>query len=247
MDVNTLAPGAREIDAGRAPRAVGTGNRRAHVGLMQGAEGTRRFAGHEDRSVALGSPACQSRDVLLKAIAECASEAGSHSNEVGYLAEAAADRLGLEPGQRDEIRLAGELHDVGKLALPDAILSKPGRLTREERVVAEMHPVIGERILAAAPALANVARLVRSSHEWMDGTGYPDRLAGEDIPLGSRLVAVCDAYSAMVSDRAYRRAMATDAALAELRRSAGPQFDADVVELVCDAVLEADERDPGVR
>lgn len=111
----------------------------------------------------------------------------------------------------------------------------------------EQHPVIGERILAAAPALANVARLVRSSHEWMDGTGYPDRLAGEDIPLGARLVAVCDAYDAMVSDRPYRRAMDAEAALAVLERSAGFQFEADIVVLVREAIPETQGRVPGLR
>ena len=172
---------------------------------------------------------------------------GHHSTGVGHLAESTAYRLGLERDQQVEVRLAGELHDVGKVAIPNGILSKPGGLTREERLVVEQHPVIGERILAAAPALANVARLVRSSHEWMDGTGYPDRLAGEDIPLGARLVAVCDAYDAMVSDRPYRRAMDAEAALAELERSAGFQFEADIVVLVREAIPETQGRVPGLR
>ena len=247
MYSQTLALRAGKIADGRSSPLWGTGGRRSPARPAETAGGDGRFPGRQDRLVARGSPACQSRDVLLEALAECASDLGRHSSGVGRLAEAAADRLGLERDQREEVRLAGELHDVGKLAIPDGILKKPGLLTRDERFVAEMHSVIGERILAAAPALANVARLVRWSHEWEDGTGYPDRLAGEDIPLGSRVVAVCDAYDAMVSDRPYRRAIGTGAALAELRRSAGSQFDPEVVQSVRDAILEGEEHAPGLR
>ena len=247
MHSDALALRARSIAAVRPSRPTETEGRHAQARPAETARDDRRFRSRQDRLAARGSPACQSRDVLLTALAECAPEVGHHSTGVGHLAESTAYRLGLERDQQVEVRLAGELHDVGKVAIPNGILSKPGGLTREERLVVEQHPVIGERILAAAPALANVARLVRSSHEWMDGTGYPDRLAGEDIPLGARLVAVCDAYDAMVSDRPYRRAMDAEAALAELERSAGFQFEADIVVLVREAIPETQGRVPGLR
>ena len=105
------------------------------------------------------------------------------------------------------VRQGAELHDIGKLAVPDAILNKPGPLDEAEWAFMRRHTLVGERILAAAPALADVARLVRSSHERFDGSGYPDGLAGVSIPLGSRVIAVCDAWDAMITDRPYRRAM----------------------------------------
>jgi two-component system cell cycle response regulator len=119
---------------------------------------------------------------------------------------------------------------------PVAILNKAEPLTDEECVYMRRRTLIGERILGAAPALANVAKLVRSTHERMDGTGYPDALSGPNIPLGSRIVAVCDAFDAMISDRAYRPAITPEEALAELRRCQGSQFDPDVVEAFTDAL-----------
>src|SRR3954447_15892794 len=112
---------------------------------------------------------------------------------VAVLAGAVARRLGLDRGQVEEVRIAAELHDVGKVAIPDAILEKPGPLDDHEWTFMRRHTIIGERIISAAPALQNVAALVRSSHERWDGAGYPDALAAQDIPLGSRIVAVADA------------------------------------------------------
>ena len=106
--------------------------------------------------------------------------------------------------QLDELRRAAELHDVGKVGIPDAILDKPGPLDDEEWEFMRQHTVLGERILGAAPALRPVAAIVRSTHERWDGRGYPDGLVGEEIPLGSRIVAACDAYEAMTNDRPYR-------------------------------------------
>jgi two-component system cell cycle response regulator len=117
------------------------------------------------------------------------------------------------------------------MAIPDAILNKPGPLDADETEFMRRHTVIGERILGAAPALTPVAKLVRFSHERMDGQGYPDGLAGDEIPLGARVIAVCDAYAAMTEDRPYREALRDQDAVAELRRCAGSQFDARVVEL----------------
>ena len=167
----------------------------------------------------------QTRDVLLSTLREREPELHEHLQDVGTTALAIGRRLDLTPEELDEVGRAAELHDVGKIAIPDAILSKPGPLDEEEWAFMRRHTIIGERILGAAPALRPVARIVRSSHEHFDGGGYPDGLAGDDIPLGARIVAVCDAYHAMTSDRPYRPSLSATEALAELRRCAGSQFD----------------------
>jgi two-component system, cell cycle response regulator len=174
----------------------------------------------------------QSKDVLLRALAERDPGLGSHSEAVA-LAAATAEALGLTPDEVERVRHASELHDVGKVAIPDAILGKPGPLTEEEWAFVRRHPIIGERIILAAPALSRVATLVRSSHERWDGAGYPDALAGDAIPFGARIVAVADAFAAMTAGRPYRPARTVEDALAELRREAGAQFDPAVVEAWC--------------
>jgi HD-GYP domain-containing protein (c-di-GMP phosphodiesterase class II) len=148
--------------------------------------------------------------------------------------------VGVQLEDIQTLQLAGELHDIGKVAIPDAILSKPGPLDAKEWALVKGHTLIGERILAAAPALAQVAKLVRASHERFDGSGYPDGLAGEEIPLGSRIIAVCDAYDAMIGPRPYRLGMSEDVVIAELRRCAGEQFDPMIVEVFCR--LRAEDR-----
>jgi diguanylate cyclase (GGDEF)-like protein len=172
----------------------------------------------------------QSTDVLLRALAERHPDLEGHLDGVTELAVAVGHHMGLEGETLDHLRLAAELHDVGKVAIPDAIINKPGPLDDDEWAFMRRHTLIGERIVAAAPALGAVAKLVRASHERWDGGGYPDRIAGEDIPLGARIVSVCDAYDAIVADRPYRRGASADEALAELRRCAGTQFDPAVVE-----------------
>ena len=167
--------------------------------------------------------------MLLKVLGERSSELEEHIGDVAHLAQLTAEALGLAKEEVRRVRLAAELHDVGKTAIPDAILDKPGPLDDEEWSFMRRHTVIGERIISAAPSLAHTADLVRSSHERLDGSGYPDGLRGEEIPLGARIVAVCDAFDAMVSDRPYRRAMEQADALAELRRCSGTQFDAAIV------------------
>jgi HD-GYP domain-containing protein (c-di-GMP phosphodiesterase class II) len=136
------------------------------------------------------------------------------------------------------VKRAAALHDIGKLAIPESILGKEGALTAAEWSFVRQHTVIGERILSAAPSLTGCARIVRSSHEWWDGTGYPDGLAGESIPLAARIVAVCDAFDAMTSPRPYRARRSEPEAIAELRRCAGTQFDPAVVACFV-AALEA--------
>jgi diguanylate cyclase (GGDEF)-like protein len=187
----------------------------------------RRMYANKSRERA--SAGSQSRDVLLTALRERRPDLHAHLVDVAALARLLAEELGVTAEQRDEILRAAELHDVGKMAIPDAILNKPGPLDPQELEFMRKHTLIGERIIASAPALVPVARIVRSSHERWDGNGYPDELEGEQIPLGSRVVAVCDAYQAMISERPYSVAMLPARALDELARGAGTQFDPEVV------------------
>ena len=167
--------------------------------------------------------------VLIAALSARDAALGDHLAGVAELADAAASRLGLADDERMHVRLAALVHDVGKMALPEEILTKPGPLSADERAYVERHTLIGERILQAAPSLAAAARIVRSSHERWDGGVYPDRLAGDSIPLGARIVFVCDAFDAMIADRPYSLARSPQEALAELRRCAGTQFDPEIV------------------
>jgi len=173
------------------------------------------------------------QSVLLQLLTEREPTLHDHVCDVGTLAVAVGRSFDLDSEELDELRRAAQLHDLGKLAIPDHILNKPGPLSESEWRLMRQHTIVGERILNAAPALRPVARLVRSSHERWDGAGYPDRLAGEAIPLGARIIAACDAYDAMISKRSYDAARPTDEALAELRRHSETQFDADVVEALC--------------
>jgi two-component system, cell cycle response regulator len=151
-------------------------------------------------------------------------------NRVAHLATATAERLGLSPYEVERVELAGRLHNVGNLAIPDAILNKPEALFNEEWEIMQTHSEIGQRIVAAAPALAHVAELVRSHHERYDGRGYPDRLAGEEIPIGARIIAVCAAFAAMMRHRPFSDAITVEEALAEIHRYSGTQFDPRVVD-----------------
>jgi diguanylate cyclase (GGDEF)-like protein len=165
---------------------------------------------------------------LAKAVDARDTYTGSHSERVSELAARVAMRVGLDPEQVELTRLAGSLHDLGKLAIPEEILRKPGALTDSERLVLERHPQIGFRMLDSL-GVDPVADLVLHHHERWDGCGYPDGLAGEQIPLGARIIFVTDAYDAMTSDRIYRPKRSEYAALAELRRCAGTQFDPGIV------------------
>ncbi|HSO99365.1 MAG TPA: diguanylate cyclase [Solirubrobacteraceae bacterium] len=181
------------------------------------------------------------RDVLMQVLSERTPGLHEHVSGVGRLVRKLGRDLALDSDQLDELLRAAELHDIGKLAIPDEILGKPGPLTPSEWTFIQQHPVIGERILNADPAMRPVARLVRASHERWDGTGYPDRLAAAAIPLGARIIAACDALEAMTSERCYQRARNLPAALDELRRCAGGQFDPAVVEALCRRLSEDPE------
>jgi diguanylate cyclase (GGDEF)-like protein len=175
----------------------------------------------------------QATAALVQVLIERDTDLSVHIDHVAYLAAATARQLGLADPEITRIRLGAQLHDIGKTAIPESILSKPGPLDESEWEFMRRHTLIGERILTAAPSLAHTAGLVRSSHERIDGAGYPDRLAGAEIPLGSRIIAVCDAYDAMIVPRPYRDPISGSDAIAELRRCSGSQFDPDVVSAFC--------------
>jgi two-component system, cell cycle response regulator len=181
----------------------------------------------------------QTRDVLLQVLHERQPELHDHLHDVAELALAVGRKLGLSAEELDELARAAELHDVGKMAVPEEILTKPGPLDEVEWAVMRQHTIVGERILRAAPALLPVAKIVRASHESWDGSGYPDSLAGEEIPLGARIVAVCDAFDAMVTQRPYKPPVSVGEALDELRNCSGRQFDPQVVGAFREVVLSA--------
>jgi two-component system cell cycle response regulator len=185
----------------------------------------------------------QSTDVLLKVLSERLPGLSEHLESVSRLAGLTAEVLGLPEHEVKRVTLAGELHDVGKMAIPDAVLNKPTSLDEHEWQFVRSHSVIGERIVRSAPSLAHTAKLIRSTHERVDGAGYPDGLSGDEIPLGASIIAVCDAFDAMRTERPYRVAVSDAEALAELRRCSGTQFDPDVVDAFC-AVIEAERMVP---
>jgi len=150
---------------------------------------------------------------------------GEHSEAVIEMSAGVARTLGLRETEVQWVRSAALLHDIGKVAIPDEILHKPGPLTDEEWVLMKQHPVIGERILRVLPGMGPVARIVRHEHERWDGKGYPDGLAGEEIPIGSRIIIAADTYHAITSDRPYRAARSHREAIEELTRCSGTQFD----------------------
>jgi len=199
------------------------------------AEGGGRIAVHSDgveQAVASGeeTPHRDVVEALAVALLERDRYTGEHSESVVEMAGSVARSLGLSPVEIERVRAAALLHDVGKVAIPDAILHKPAPLDEQEWQLMAQHPVIGERILRVIPGLGSVARIVRHEHESWNGTGYPDGLAREAIPIGSRIILACDAYHAMTTDRPYRAAMSYGEAIEELLRSAGRQFDPRVTQ-----------------
>jgi diguanylate cyclase (GGDEF)-like protein len=180
----------------------------------------------------------QTRNVLMSVLREREPELGDHLQGVAKLAVELGRRIALTAEELDTLGRAAELHDIGKMAIPDEILHKPGPLNDEEWALLRTHTMVGERILEAAPAMGPVARLVRWTHERWDGRGYPDGLRGEEVPLGARIIFVCDAFDAMTSERPYKHKISAEDALDELRRNSGTQFDPMVVELLCEVVSE---------
>jgi two-component system cell cycle response regulator len=194
---------------------------------------------YAEKGTRLGSAGRQTRDVLMSVLREREPELGEHLQGVASLCVEVGRRLALTSEELDVLGRAAELHDIGKMAIPDEILHKPGPLTDEEWALLRTHTLVGERILEAAPAMSPVAKLVRWTHERWDGQGYPDGLVGEEIPLGARIIFVCDAFDAMTSNRSYRPPVSLEEAAHELRRHAGAQFDPMVVEMLCEMLAES--------
>jgi diguanylate cyclase (GGDEF)-like protein len=189
------------------------------------------------------STARQTTDALVRAQNERSPQLGPHVSEVAELAEAVGVRLGLPEHRLHQLRQTAELHDVGKMAVPDEVLNKPGPLSDDEWQLIQEHTLVGERIISAAPALGEVARFVRATHERFDGTGYPDRLAADQIPLEARIVNAADGYCAMTQQRPYREAKSVEGAIEELRRCAGSHFDPQVAHALI-AVLQERQAAP---
>jgi two-component system, cell cycle response regulator len=180
----------------------------------------------------------QTRDAVVRILHERDPTLHSHMQAVAEMALRVARRLGLDDVGAEQVARAAELHDIGKIAVPDAILHKAGPLDPKEWQFMRQYPIVGERILRSAPSLAPIAPLVRSSHERWDGRGYPDGLRRSEPPIGARIIAVCDAYDAMRSTQPYRTARTDPEALAEVRSGAGTQFDPAVVRALCAVVGE---------
>ncbi|MBA2421311.1 MAG: diguanylate cyclase [Thermoleophilaceae bacterium] len=169
---------------------------------------------------------------LVEALTQRDRYTGEHSESVVALAVCVGRGLALSDEEIEQVRMGALLHDIGKVAIPDEILHKPGGLDEDEWRVMRQHPEIGERILRAIPGYGAVARIVRHEHERFDGSGYPDGLGADQIPIGARIILACDAYHAMTSDRPYRVAMAHGEAIRELAQGAGTQFDPEVTEVL---------------
>jgi response regulator RpfG family c-di-GMP phosphodiesterase len=196
-----------------------------------------RPSAHDIASVSAGSR--ESLGLLLKVLNEHTPGVLEDLNRVARFATATAQGLGLEPPEVERVEIAARLHDVGKLAIPDAILTKAGPLDTDEWAIMRTHAEIGQRILAAAPSLAHAAKLVRSHHERYDGFGYPDRLAGEKISLGASIIAVSAAFVAMMKHRPFTDAITVNEALAEVNRHSGTQFDPQVVDVFSELLRRA--------
>jgi diguanylate cyclase (GGDEF)-like protein/putative nucleotidyltransferase with HDIG domain len=195
----------------------------------------KRLASGPDRAARFRAAASLARAVDARDV-----YTGSHSQRVAELAARMARRLGLPDEEVELTRLAASLHDLGKLAIPEEILRKPGPLTEPERMVLERHPQIGFRMLESL-GVDPVAEWVLHHHERWDGSGYPDGLPGDQIPLGARIIFVADAYDAMTSERVYRRRVLPEQAIAELQRCAGTQFDPEIVDAMADELAAAEE------
>ncbi|OPY02782.1 MAG: Cyclic di-GMP phosphodiesterase response regulator RpfG [Syntrophorhabdus sp. PtaB.Bin047] len=164
-----------------------------------------------------------------------------HCKRVTGMSLALGERLGVSDYEKDVIKVVCPVHDLGKIGIPDSILLKPERLSDDEYAIMQSHSVYGEEIMSRFEILAKEARIIRHHHERYDGKGYPDHLAGADIPVCSRIIAVCDAYDAMVTDRPYRKAMGTDEIVAEIARCSGSQFDPEVVKAFVDLIRDGHE------
>ena len=204
---------------------------------------------YSEKSARRGLVRAHPHELLLTLLHEREPELTDHHEDVSRLAVAVGRELGLDAEAIDVLRRAAEIHDIGKIAIPEEILRKPAALDEIEWELMRKHTLVGERILSTFPSMRPVARLVRSSHERWDGEGYPDGLAGEEIALGARIICICDAFDAMRTERPYSIGRDLQGALAEIRRNAGGQFDPHLVEVLCRTVESGayDEGRPGQR
>ena len=214
-----------------------TDRKRAELALRRRNAELKRLAASEPPAAPAG-PASLDPGIgaLISALAARDHYTGQHSVRVVELASEVARRLGLADEAVVEVERVALLHDIGKVGVPDSVLNKEGPLDELEWELMRHHPVIGERIVASIPGIAPLAPAVRAEHEHYDGSGYPDGLRGDQIPIASRITLACDAYHAMVSDRPYRAAMSAAEAIAELEAGAGTQFDPEVVEVLLAAL-----------
>lgn len=197
----------------------------------------RLYASKSGRSSA---PGLQAREILRQILLESEPDLDDHGDVVSRLAHAVACRLGIDGKELIAVTHSAELRDIGKIAVPDAILHKPGPLTDDEWQFMRRHATIGESFLLPIPALKDAARIVRAIHERYDGGGYPDGLRAQEIPLGARIIFACDSYHSMITDHPYRIGMSHHDALAELRRHSGTQFDPRVIEALVAALTTFD-------
>ena len=237
-DVLRLDALVRDADAALYS-AKALGRNQVYVFRETGDEGTVRrapiTAEARSRAIDVGKAAMQAaQDALIATLAGRPEWAGRPSTMIADASVALARAIDLPEGELERIRTASLLHDLGKLAIPEEILAKPGDLAESEWRVVTEHPKIGQVVLEQAGALRDAATIVLHHHEWYDGRGYPHGLAGSEIPVGARIVSIVDAYEAMVSGRPYRAAITHDEAIAELRRQAGVQFDPELVQVFAD-------------
>lgn len=167
---------------------------------------------------------------------EKSHETEAHARRLAAMAREIGERMGLSQLELDQLELLSMLHDIGKVAVPDRILNKPGKLTAEEWVEMKKHPEIGYRIAASSPELSPIAEFILCHHERWDGKGYPQGLSGEEIPLLSRILSVVDSYDAMTENRAYRKAMEKEKVLIEIKESSGTQFDPKIAAIFIDII-----------
>src|SRR3954447_23727582 len=230
----TLDPGAGGVDL-RCSFGAAVLTERAADATAALAHAEDRLADQRNRAPSVAE---RYGELILAILRAQPPDTSEHASDVAALAAGVAARLGVDPLDRGLVRRAAELHDVGKIAIDPEIVNKPGPLDDEEWAQMRLHTIIGDDLLLAAPPLRAVAPLVRASHERWDGGGYPDGVAGEDIPLAARIVAACDAYDAMTTDRCYRRGMNAADARAELERCSGSQFDPTVVAALTAELME---------